>query len=142
MKIEIPDTAEGWNAAGQRFLPGHLGMEFIEVGPELVTSRLAVREAVMAGNVFLHAGTVTSLADTCCAYGTMMSLPEGAEGFTTIDLTVNFLGTARSGAILARATPLHQGRSTQVWDATVTNEETGRTIAQFRCTQLILWPKR
>ncbi len=95
----------------------------------------------MSWNGFLHAGTVTSLADTCCGYGTLTALPTGADAFTTVDLQANFLGTALKGQVLCTANPLHVGRSTQVWDAEVTNGDTGKTIAHFRCTQLILWPR-
>ncbi len=56
------------------------------------------------------------------------------------ELKANFLGTAAVGDIIfGEATPAHLGRTTQVWDATVSSEKTGKTIALFRCTQLILW---
>jgi uncharacterized protein (TIGR00369 family) len=62
-------------------------------------------------------------------------------GFTTIELKTNFFGTALEGALVCTASPLHQGRSTQVWDARVVPEGSDKAIAQFRCTQMILWPK-
>ncbi|HYL24969.1 MAG TPA: PaaI family thioesterase, partial [Burkholderiales bacterium] len=74
-------------------------------------------------------------------YGCIAALPTGASGFTTIELKANFLGTARDGAIVCRATPLHLGRTTQVWDAAVSVEASAAQIARFRCTQMILWPK-
>lgn len=141
MKIDVPETLEEWNARGAEYLPGHLEMTFGEVGPKRVQAQLAVRRPVLSWNGFLHAGAVVSLADTCCGYGTVAALPDGADGFTTLDLSANFLGTALEGAVTCEARPLHQGRSTQVWDATVTNAGTGRTIAHFRCTQMILWPR-
>jgi 1,4-dihydroxy-2-naphthoyl-CoA hydrolase len=141
MPIEIPGSLEEWNARGRGYLPGLLGLEFLAVGPDEVRARVAVSTALMAWNGFLHAGAVVSLADTCCGYGTVASLPDGAVGFTTIDLVSSFLGTARDGAVACTATPLHRGRSTQVWDAAVTAEATGKRIAQFRCTQMILWPR-
>ena len=82
-----------------------------------------------------------SLADTCCGYGTLRGLPQGAIGFTTIELKSNFFGSAREGEVVCVARPLHQGRTTQVWDATVTPEGASKSIAQFRNTQMILWPK-
>jgi len=94
----------------------------------------------MAPNGFLHAGSVVSLADTACGYGTYLSLPAGAEGFATVELASHHVGTARGGAIECRASRVHTGRSTQVWDARVTGEG-DRAIALFRCTQLILWPR-
>jgi 1,4-dihydroxy-2-naphthoyl-CoA hydrolase len=96
---------------------------------------------VMAPNGYLHAASVVALADTSCGYGCVASLPQGASGFTTIELKANFLGTAREGAVVCRATPVHLGRTTQVWDAAVSVEASGAKIALFRCTQMVLWPK-
>src|SRR5678815_1436405 len=133
-------TAEHFNRRSAGHLPGLAGVEILEVGPGAGRSRMPVRLEVMAPNGFLHAATVVALADTSCGYGCVALLPEGAKGFTTIELKANFLGTARDGAIFCRATPVHLGRTTQVWDAVVTREGGGR-IAQFRCTQMVLWPK-
>jgi uncharacterized protein (TIGR00369 family) len=102
---------------------------------------MAVRREVMAPNGYLHAASVVALADTSCGYGCVANLPKGASGFTTIELKSNFLGTAREGFIACRATPVHLGRTTQVWDAVVTNGADGGRIALFRCTQMVLWPK-
>ena len=141
MTLARPKTIDEWNALGRDYLQGHLGMTFEVVEPTEVVARLDVRKALMAPNEFLHAASVVGLADSCCGYGTVRSLPDGAVGFTTIDLSSSFLGTAREGEIVCRAAPLHQGRSTQVWDATVTSEVSGKVMAHFRCTQMILWPR-
>src|SRR5213079_3196835 len=134
-------TPEVFNGRSQGHLPGLVGLSIVCVQPEGVESRLEVRREVMAPNGFLHAASVIALADTSCGYGCISRLPEGASGFTTIELKANFLGTARAGAILCRATPVHLGRTTQVWDAVVTLEASGARIALFRCTQMVLWPK-
>ncbi|HYL87444.1 MAG TPA: PaaI family thioesterase [Burkholderiales bacterium] len=138
----MPDTTrEHFQSFGAAYLPGHVGVEILTVSRGLVESRMAVRKEVMAPNGYLHAASVVALADTSCGYGCVVALPEGARGFTTIELKANFLGTALDGAILCRATPLHLGRTTQIWDAAVTAEESGARIALFRCTQMVLWPK-
>jgi uncharacterized protein (TIGR00369 family) len=126
---------------GDGHLPGYLGVEIITVSRESVESRMQVRREVMAPNGYLHAASVVALADTSCGYGCVANLPKGASGFTTIELKSNFLGTAREGFIACRATPVHLGRTTQVWDAVVTNGADGGRIALFRCTQMVLWPK-
>ena len=95
----------------------------------------------MAPNGFLHAASIIALADTACGYGCIAHLPPGAENFTTVELKTNFLGTARSGTIACIASPSHLGNTTQVWDAVVSDRDTGRKIALFRCTQLVLWPR-
>ncbi len=133
------DTAY-FKSFGTGYLPGLVGVEIVSVEPGgVVQSRLAVRREVMAPNGYLHAAAVVALADTSCGYGCVASLPQGASGFTTIELKSNFLGTAREGAIACRAVPVHLGRTTQVWDAEVTLEGAARKIALFRCTQMVLW---
>ena len=129
------------NARSQGYLPGLLGIEFLTMGPGRLTSRLPLRPELLAPNGYLHAAAVIALADTTCGYGTFTDLPAGADNFTTIELKSNFLGTAREGAIACLATRLHSGRTTQVWDAEVTDETSGKRIALFRCTQLILYPR-
>jgi uncharacterized protein (TIGR00369 family) len=122
-------------------LPGLIGLEMTQAGDGRAAGELVIRPEVLAPNGYLHAATVVALADTTCGYGTVASLPEGARGFTTIELKTNFLGTAREGRITCAATLMHGGRTTQVWDATVTNAANGQTIALFRCTQMLLYPR-
>jgi uncharacterized protein (TIGR00369 family) len=136
-----PTSAAEWNASARDYLPGLLGIEILEIGPGRVASRLAIRPDHLAQNGYLHAATVVALADTACGYGCVASLPEGATGFTTIELKANYLGTVREGAIACEARLAHGGRSTQVWDARVTDEGTGKAIALFRCTQMLLYPR-
>src|SRR5215217_1231773 len=134
-------TIDQLNARGEGYLPGLIGVEFTSIEPGRLTSRLTVRPELLAPNGYLHAAAVIALADTACGYGTFTDLPDGANNFTTIELKRNFLGPARDGVIACIATRLHGGRTTQVWDAEVTDEKSGKTIALFRCTQLILYPR-
>jgi len=129
------------NEKGGEYLPGFLGIEMVELQPGTLTSRMAVKKLHFAPNDFLHAASVVALADTTCGYATMAHLPAGAQSFTTIELKSNHLGTVREGSIACVATAQHLGRNTQVWDAVVTDAATGKKIALFRCTQMILWPK-
>lgn len=134
-------TPDVFNERGANTLPGYLGIEILEIAEGRVAARLPVRQQLLAPNGYLHAGSVVTLADTAAGYACMAHLPDGAHSFTTIELKSNHLGTARDGAIAAVATPAHLGRTTQVWDVTVTDEANGKTIALFRCTQMILYPK-
>jgi 1,4-dihydroxy-2-naphthoyl-CoA hydrolase len=135
-----PLTADALNAISRRTLAGMLGVHVVEVERGRLRSRLAVRPEHLAANGYLHAGTVVALADTSCGYGCRASLPDGATGFTTIELKTNFLGTARDGVVTCEAAMVHGGRTTQVWDAVVGEEGSSRTIAMFRCTELLLYP--
>ena len=129
-----------WNERGRDYLPGYMGVEFLEVSKEVVRARLAITQHHKAPNGFLHAGTVITLADSCCGYGTRENIPSDA-GFTTIELKSNFLSTALQGDLICEAKPFHLGRTTQVWDAEVTSSESGKTLALFRCTQMVLAPR-
>jgi 1,4-dihydroxy-2-naphthoyl-CoA hydrolase len=134
-------TLEEWNALGQGKLPGLIGIRIMRAAAGVLVAELPLRTELLAPNGFLHAATVVALADTACGYGTIGNLPEGATNFTTIELKSNFLGTAREGTISCTATLAHGGRTTQIWDAPVVDAATGKTLALFRCTQLILYPR-
>lgn len=128
------------NRRSQGTFVGLLGIEIVEIREGEIEGRLEVRPELLAPNTYLHAGTVVTLADTMAGYGCWAHLPEGSTGFTTAELKTNFLGTARSGLLTCTAYLRHGGRSTQVWDAEVVNDQ-GKTIALFRCTQMILYPR-
>lgn len=134
-------NAEYFNRLSPGSLPGLLGIHVSAVGERSLHAELAVRADLLAPNGYLHAGTVVTLADTACGYACVANLPEGAVNFTTIELKSNFLGTTRDGVIECEAVAVHTGRNTQVWDALVRHRESGKLMATFRCTQMILWPK-
>ncbi len=133
-------TVELLNERSKGRLPGLIGVEVTSISPGKLRSVLKLRDELLAPNGYLHAASVVALADTSCGYGSVANLPPGATGFTTIELKSNFIGTARSGSISCEAMLVHGGKGTQVWDAVVTSEETGKPICYFRCTQMILYP--
>jgi len=134
-------TTEYFNNLSAGHLPSHLGIVVTHATSLEIIAELFVRPELMAPNGFLHAGSIVTLADTCSGYGCVASLPDGASGFTTIELKSNHLGTTRDGTIVCVAKAAHSGKSTQVWDAVVTHKETGCTLALFRCTQMVLYPR-
>lgn len=135
------NAVDAFNQNPSHGLARHLGIIAKEIKPGFARMRLEVGSHVMAGNGYLHAGSVVTLADTCSGVGCMNSYPEGVESFTTIELKSNFLGTCLTGEIEAVATLLHGGRTTQVWDCSVRDMQRDKLIAQFRCTQMLLYPR-
>ena len=118
-----------------------LGIEIQGEGDQTV-ARLTVSHALIAGTGYLWAPVVMTVADALCAFGVSRNWPVGAASFTTLEAKANFLGSAKEDeVVVGRATPVHIGRTTQVWDAAVTNETTGRPMAAYRCTQLLLYPR-
>ena len=134
-------TPEFFNRRSLGCLPAYLGIKILFVGDGELNAELEVAPHLLAPNGYLHAGSVVTLADTAAGYGCIASLPEGAVNFTTVELKSNHLGTARDGVILCQAQIAHRGKTTQVWDSVVTDKRSGKTIALFRCTQMILYPK-
>lgn len=134
-------VAEALSLAGAEMLPGHLGFEIVELGEGRALMRGEIQPHHLAPNGYLHAGVVVALADTSAGFGCVANFPEGATGFTTIELKTNFLGTMIEGAMIAEATMVHGGRTTQVWDCEVRSESDDRVLALFRCTQLLLYPR-
>ncbi|WP_293960348.1 PaaI family thioesterase [uncultured Fusobacterium sp.] len=134
-------TIENLEKMGKGGLSDFLGVEILSIEEGKMTSRLSIKPHHIAPNGFLHAATIIALADTTCGYASFSHLPEGAESLCTIELKSNYLGTVREGGIFCVATAMHLGRNTQVWDAKVSDEKTGKVIALFRCTQMNLFSK-
>ena len=143
-KLRPEFTVSELNKRSGENLPGLMGVEALSVSENTLTSCMRLRNVHFAPNGYLHAASVIALADTTCGYATIAHLPEGAASFTTIGLKGNHLGTVRGEGevILCTATAQHLGGNTQVWDAVVSDQATGKKIALFRCTQMVLWPKK
>src|SRR6266568_7439207 len=141
MALRPEATLDKFTGRGHGRLPALIGIRFTGIAENKIDAELDIRPELLAPNGFLHAATVIALADTSCGYGCIAHLPVGAENFTTVELKSNFMGTARDGTIVCVATPAHLGRATQVWDAVVRDKGSGRQMALFRCTQMVLWPR-
>jgi uncharacterized protein (TIGR00369 family) len=139
--LNQPASPAYFNHLSQNHLPGHLGIEVTAIGDQTLHAQLEVKPHHLAPNGYMHAGSLVTLADTAAGYGCIAHLPAGASGFTTIELKSNHLGTVHEGRVSCTAQLIHAGRTTQVWDAVVTSEKTGKKLVLFRCTQMILYPK-
>jgi 1,4-dihydroxy-2-naphthoyl-CoA hydrolase len=116
--------------------PGDLGIELTEITDEHVRGRMRVDRRHLHPMGYVHAGAWTAFADTVAAWGTLRHLPDGS-GFTTVELKVNVLASARDGdELTAIGEPLHVGSRTHVWQVRVHRGE--RLAANFICTQIVL----
>ncbi len=122
-------------------MPGLIGIEIVESAREKLVGKLDIRDELLAPNGYLHAASVIALADTTCGYGCVLNFKPEVASFTTVELKANFIGTARKGTIFCHAERIHGGKTTEVWDARVSDGETGKLIALFRCTQMLLYRK-
>ena len=138
MKFRPECNIEYLDNFGRDSLPGHSGFRTVEVRENYLRAELTITASALNPYGILHGGSVVTMADTACGYACIAHLPPGAKGFTTIELKTNFLGSAKDGTVVCEARAVHIGRSTHVWDATVRHKESGRTLALFRCTQMVL----
>ncbi|MBN9040251.1 MAG: phenylacetic acid degradation protein [Rhizobiales bacterium 62-47] len=114
------------------------GVTFTEAGEDRVVARMLVRPDLCTLNNTIHGGAVMALADSVGAAATVVNLPEGAKGTTTVESKTNFVGGAREGTtVIATATPVHRGRRTQVWQTRLETED-GKLVALVTQTQLVL----
>jgi len=120
-------------------LPGLLGVEFVEVGPDRVVGRLRVRPEISTIGGILHGGSIMAFADTLGAVGTVINMPRGGRT-NTIESSTKFIAAAPQGTMVTGvAVPLHKGRTTMVWQTTIRRED-GRLCAVVSQTQLMLDP--
>ncbi|WP_229196268.1 PaaI family thioesterase [Bradyrhizobium acaciae] len=132
--------ADRINASQAGSLPGLLEFQWLEAGRGYISGRFEIAARHFSPHGLLHGASIVALADTACGFGCLASLPDGAIGFATGELKTNFIGAARAGGVSCEARLVHAGRTTQVWDAEIRSETTGKTIALFRCTQMLLYP--
>ena len=141
MESPWPRTLDEFNQYGKGFLFDYLGIAFTKVEEDQVIPHIPLQQHHSGWHGTSHAGTLFALGDSCAGYGCVKSLPQGASGFTTIETKNNFLAMTNAGVIRCVATPVHKGRTTQVWDAVVSSPDEGKELCYYRCTQLILWPR-
>jgi len=113
----------------------------VEAGPDRVVAQMMVREEICTLGNTLHGGAMMSLADIAGATGAFISLPEGAVGTTTTESKTNMISSPPVGtAVIATATPVHKGRTSQVWQTRIERED-GKLVWLTTQTQRNLWPR-
>ena len=117
--------------------PGLMGVEMTEVTQERVRATLRVRPELCTSGRILHGGAIMAFADTLGAIGTVVNMPEGART-ATIESKTNFIGSAPVDTIVdGEATPIHRGKTTQVWQTRITNPD-GRLVGIVTQTQIVM----
>jgi uncharacterized protein (TIGR00369 family) len=122
-------------------LPELLGIQLLEVTPDRVLAQLTVRPDLCTTGKVLHGGAIMAFADTLGAIGTVVNMPQG-YGTATIESKTNFIGGAAEGSVvIGESTPVHRGKTTQVWQTRVTNAE-GKLVALVTQTQMVMPPRK
>ncbi|WP_207101550.1 PaaI family thioesterase [Paracoccus shandongensis] len=115
----------------------HIGARLVSATPSRVEFEMPVTQALANRNGVLHGGAIMGLADNAGGTGTFLNLPEG-KSTTTLESKTNFLRPIRLGDV-ARAVslPLHLGRTTQIWQTTITRGD-GKVAAIVTQTQMVI----
>jgi 1,4-dihydroxy-2-naphthoyl-CoA hydrolase len=118
-------------------LPGLLGLALVDVSKDKIIATMRVRPELCTAGGVCHGGAYMALADTLGAIGTVVNLPPNTRT-TTIESKTNFLGAAAVDTeVTAESVPLHRGRTTQVWQTTITSAA-GKLCAVVLQTQMVL----
>lgn len=121
----------------QTLFPGLMGVTITDVTHDRVLATLRVRPDLCTTGEILHGGAIMAFADTLGAIGTVLNRPEGART-ATIESKTNFIGGAPvDSTITGEATPVHRGRTTQVWQTRVTNVD-GKLVGVVTQTQIVM----
>ena len=116
-----------------------LGLRITRATPDRVEAELRVTEALSNRNGTLHGGAFMALADNLGGTATFLNLKDG-EGTSTLESKTNFFRTLAVGDTAHAVTvPLHKGRSTMVWQTTISAGD-GKLAAIVTQTQMILRP--
>jgi uncharacterized protein (TIGR00369 family) len=115
-----------------------MGVDYVDVALDRVVATMQVKDELCTVGNAIHGGAVMAFADSVGAVATVINLPEGAKGTTTIESKTNFVGAARAGeTVVATCTPVHRGRRTQVWSTRIETGD-GKLVAVVTQTQLVL----
>ena len=120
-----------------RGLADKLGIEIIEMTPERVVATMPVDDRTRQPFGILHGGASVALAETVASLGAVMNVDLGKSNAVGLEINANHLRAKRDGMVRATGTPIHIGRSTQVWDVRIVDEDE-RPVCVSRCTLAVV----
>ncbi|MBC7916592.1 MAG: hotdog fold thioesterase [Rhodoferax sp.] len=134
-----PFSLEELTASNAGSAPGHLGIEYLEIGDDYLIGRVPVDARTRQPYGLLHGGVSVVLAETLGSMGAYYASPEGHRA-VGLDINANHLKGATEGWVTATARPVHRGRTTQVWQIDMRNDA-GEMSCVSRITMAILAPR-
>ena len=128
---DLQKTLEG-------LFPEKLSIRFLEASKDEIRAEVDVTRDLCTMPGRMHGGALMAFADTLGAYGTFLNLP--GHSTTTLESKSNFFSAGvEGGKVVARATPIHRGRSTMVWQTRIERDD-GKLVALVTQTQMVLAP--
>lgn len=134
MKV-IP--VEHLNAHNTNTLMQALGIQFTTVTEHYIEATMPVDHRTKQVYGLLHGGATLALAETLGSVGAMLSVDEKTQRCVGLEINGNHLRSATEGQVLGRATPIHVGKRTQVWEIKVTDQD-NRLVSICRFTVAVI----
>ncbi len=135
----VPVTVEDINTTqiieGQ--MARHLGIEMTEIGPDYMIARMPVDHRTIQRIGIMHGGASLALAETIGSIAASYCIDRDNSFIVGQEINANHIRSVRKGFVHAKATPLHLGRNSHVWDIKITNDE-GKLVCVSRFTVAVL----
>ncbi len=130
-------TLEILNSWNQNTMGGHLGMEFTEIGDDYLCGKMPVDHRTHQPMGLLHGGASVALAETLGSVAGQLQIDSDKQACMGIEINANHLKSVRNGYVYGKATAVHVGKKTQVWDIRISNEA-GSLVCVSRLTLAVL----
>src|SRR5688572_27657147 len=125
------------NEQSKHCMPGHIGIEITEVGDDFVKARMPVDHRTTQPYGILHGGASVALAESLGSIAGTLSVNLSEEAVVGLEINANHIRSVKSGYVEGIARPLHIGRTTQLWEIKITNEE-GKLVCVSRITLAVV----
>lgn len=122
----------------QKYMTGHLGIEFTEIGSDYLTAKMPVDDRTHMPRGLLHGGASCVLAETVGSTASFLAIDPDKQIIVGLEINANHLRGVRDGYVIGTARPVHIGRSTHVWDIRIHAEDSGKPVCISRLTVAVL----
>lgn len=137
MNFSAQTTLEALNQSCRNTAAESIGMEFVEIGGDYLVARMPVDQRTRQPAGLLHGGASVLMAETLGSVAGMLCVDPATQAVVGLEINANHLRGIRSGWVYGRVTPIHVGRSTQVWNIALHSEE-GKPVCISRLTLAVI----
>jgi len=141
LRMQNPElTLEKLNNLRRNTMVEHLGIELTEIGDKFLCGKMPVDHRTHQPMGLLHGGASVALAETLGSIAAHTQVDQSKYACVGLEINANHIKGVRSGFVYGKATALHIGRTTQVWEIRITNEA-GELVCISRITMAVIEKK-
>ena len=135
--MDKKNILEKINSANKNTLMETLDIEFVDIGKDFLVAKMPVTSKVYQPDGVLHGGATVALAESVGSAVSYMSVDYMNQTIRGIIISANHLKSVKEGYVYARATPIHKGRSTQLWEIKITDDN-NNLVSHCKLTTMVL----